>query len=60
MIVRWPGKVKAKTIAEQYVIIDDFMPTILEIAGIQNPKLVQKMDGKSFLPLLNNPKLMSA
>ncbi len=57
MIVRWPGKVKAKTIAEQYVIIDDFMPTILEIAGIQNPKLVQKMDGKSFLPLLNNPKL---
>ncbi|WP_025765295.1 sulfatase [Dyadobacter tibetensis] len=55
MLVRWPEKVKAKSVANQYVIIEDFMPTILEVAGIKNPSLPQKMDGKSFLPILEKP-----
>ncbi len=56
MIVRWTGKIKPNTVTDQYVIVDDFMPTILDIAGIKKAKLIQKMDGKSFLSLLTNPK----
>jgi arylsulfatase A-like enzyme len=55
MLVRWPGVVKPQTVADQYVIVDDFFPTILEIAGVKNPKLVQKTDGQSFVPILRNP-----
>ena len=43
--------------AGQYVIIEDFFPSILEIAGIKNPVLVQQPDGKSFVPLLKNSSL---
>ena len=57
MLVRWPGVVKPNTTADQYVIIEDFFPTILDMAGIKNPKLIQKIDGQSFLPLLKNPAL---
>lgn len=57
MLVRWPGVVKPQTTADQYVIIEDFFPTILEIAGVKSPKLIQKTDGKSFMPVLKNPAL---
>ncbi|CAG4989963.1 Arylsulfatase [Dyadobacter sp. CECT 9275] len=57
MLVRWPGVVKPNTVAEQYVIIEDFFPSVLEMAGIKNPVLVQRPDGKSFVPLLKNPSL---
>ncbi|GAB3247208.1 sulfatase [Larkinella harenae] len=56
MLVRWPGVVKPGGVAEQYVIVEDFFPTILEMAGVQKPLTVQTIDGKSFLPLLKNPK----
>ena len=52
MIVKWPKVVKPSTVAKQYVIIEDFFPTILEMAGIKNYKTVQTVDGKSFLPIL--------
>jgi arylsulfatase A-like enzyme len=55
MLVRWPGVVKPNSVTDQYVIIEDFFPTILDIAGVKNPKLVQSVDGQSFLPLLQNP-----
>lgn len=57
MLVRWPGVVKPKSVADQYVIIEDFFPTILEIAGVKSPELIQQIDGKSFLPILKNPSL---
>lgn len=52
MIVSWPGKVKPQTQCDKYVIIEDFYPTILEMAGIRNYKTVQEIDGRSFVPLL--------
>lgn len=52
MIVKWPGVVKPATTANQYVIIEDFFPTILEMAGIKNYKTIQELDGKSLLPIL--------
>jgi arylsulfatase A-like enzyme len=52
MIVKWPGKVIAGTKCNDYIIIEDFFPTILEMAKIKNYKTVQKVDGKSFIPML--------
>ena len=55
MIVKWPGVVRPNTVAKQYLIIEDFFPTILQIAGVKNFKTVQTIDGRSFVPILNNP-----
>lgn len=57
MLVKWPGVTKPGMVAKQYVIIEDFFPTILEMASIKNYKVVQQVDGKSFVPLLKNPLL---
>ncbi len=52
MIVKWAGKVEAKTRCDNYLIIEDFYPTILEMAGINDYKTPQTIDGKSFIPML--------
>lgn len=52
MIVRWPGVVKPGSKCDKYLIIEDFYPTILEMAGIRGYKTVQPIDGVSFMPLL--------
>ena len=52
MIVKWPGVVKPASQTAQYLIIEDFFPTLLDIAGIQKAPMVQQADGISFLPLL--------
>ena len=57
MIVKWPEFAKANTSNNQYVIAEDFFPSILEMAGISNTKTIQRVDGKSFVPLLKNNKL---
>lgn len=56
MIVSVPGMTKGGTTNDNPVIIEDFFPTILEMAKIKNYKTVQSVDGKSFYPLLENPK----
>jgi len=52
MIVRWPGHVRAGTKCNKYVMIEDFYPTILDMAGTDYDKVPQIVDGRSFLPLL--------
>ncbi len=52
MIVKWPGKVKAGTRNNQYTIIEDHFPTLLEMAQVKNYKTKQPVDGKSFIPML--------
>ena len=52
MLVKWPGKVRPESVCHDYVIIEDFFPTILEMAGIQNANTIQSVDGMSFVPLL--------
>ncbi|WP_316838652.1 sulfatase [Pedobacter gandavensis] len=54
MIVKWPGVVKPATTVNQYVIIEDFFPTVLEMAGIKQYKTIQELDGKSMVPMLKN------
>lgn len=52
MIVSWPGKVQPETKCDKYLLIEDFFPTILEMAGVKQYKTVQPVDGISFMPLL--------
>ncbi len=52
MIVKWPGVAKPATKTSDYLIIEDFYPTILEMAGIKNYTTVQHVDGISFVPEL--------
>jgi arylsulfatase A-like enzyme len=52
MIVKWPGIVKPESVCDDYLIIEDFFPSILEIAGVRDYKTVQTVDGKSFVPML--------
>lgn len=53
MIGYWPGVTEPNTLCSQSVIIEDFFPTILEMAGVVNPKQIGGViDGRSFVPLL--------
>lgn len=51
LIVRWPGKVAAGTVREDPVILTDFYPTLLEVAGLKTRKHYPG-DGQSLLPVL--------
>lgn len=52
MIVKWPGVTQAGTSCNEPLIIEDFFPAILEIAGVKDYKTVQQVDGVSFVPFL--------
>ena len=52
MIVSWPGVTKGGSRCAVPVVIDDFFPTLLDIAGCRNAKVPQKLDGLSLVPLL--------
>lgn len=53
MIVKWPGVTRPGSVTSDPVIIEDFFPTILEIAGADwRGKTVQKVDGLSLAPIL--------
>ncbi len=57
MIAYWPGVTRPDSVCSQPVIIEDFFPTILELAGVTH---VQQgggvVDGRSFVPLLRGEK----
>ncbi|MCK0190915.1 sulfatase [Arenibacter sp. F20364] len=53
MLVKWPGKIAPNTVTDQQVIIEDFYPTILEMAGVENYETIQQVDGISFVPVLS-------
>lgn len=50
MIVHWPGVTKAGSVCDEYLIIEDYFPTILELAEADAAE--QRVDGLSFAPLL--------
>ncbi|WP_329905031.1 sulfatase [Porphyromonas pogonae] len=52
MIVKWPGHVRPATRCSTYLLIEDFFPTILDIAQVKDRKTKQKIDGVSFMPRL--------
>lgn len=57
MIIRWNGVTKPGSVNPQYMIMEDFYPTILEWAGIKKYKTVQTVDGRSLVPFLKQPDL---
>ena len=52
-VIRWPGAVQPGTKLEALTASIDYMPTILEIAGIPIP---EDIDGTSLCPLLTGQK----
>ena len=57
MLVKWPEITKPESISAHQVIIEDFYPTILEMAGIDSLETVQKVDGQSFTEILKGETL---
>ncbi len=55
MIVKWPEITAPKSINQHPVIIEDFFPTILEMANIDSQHIIQETDGQSFVRYLKNP-----
>ncbi|MEO5803836.1 MAG: arylsulfatase [Verrucomicrobiota bacterium] len=53
MIVRWPGKIKAKSVSDHICAFWDFLPTAAALAGAESPKGI---DGISFVPTLLGTK----
>ena len=52
MIVYWPGVTESGTVNSSPVIIVDFYPTLLAMAGIRDYTTVQQIDGQDFTPAL--------
>lgn len=52
MVVYWKGKISAGVRLNTPVMAHDLYPTILEMAGIDSYKSVQKIDGQSIVRLL--------
>ncbi len=56
MIAKWPGVTPANSVNANPVVIEDFFPTILDLAGVTMPETLQTIDGLSFMPLLKDNK----
>ncbi|MDT7827801.1 sulfatase [Pricia sp. S334] len=56
MLVKWPGQTKPGSSSSYPVIIEDFYPTILNMAGIDSIHAIQTVDGKSFIAALTGEK----
>ena len=52
LIVKWPGRIGPQTKSDEFVIIEDFFPSIIEMAQVENYTTLQPIDGKSFVKLL--------
>ncbi len=52
MLVKWPGVTAPGSVCEDYLIIEDFFPTVLDMAGLTAYETIQQVDGQSFAPLL--------
>jgi arylsulfatase A-like enzyme len=55
MMVRWPGVTTAGSSCSQPVVIQDFFPTILDMAGIRQYNTIQTVDGRTMLPYFQKP-----
>lgn len=51
-ILSYPGKLPKQAVRDQAITAMDWYPTILELAGIESPKL--KLDGRSLLRLIKD------
>ncbi len=54
LIMRWKGKIPAKTRSNAMVQNIDYAPTLLEVTGTNTPENTRTMEGTSMVPLFNN------
>lgn len=54
LIIKWKNQVQSNIVNRNYVIIHDFVPTIMALIGDND--LPDNIDGKSFLKTLYNPE----
>ena len=59
MVVRWPGVTRPGTSSDYCVIVEDFFPTLLQMARLRKVRTVQTVSGISFVPALKNPQLFN-
>ena len=52
MIIRWPGVTAPGSKCNNYIIIEDFFPSILEMAEVTDYNTLSPIDGRSFVPLI--------
>ncbi len=57
MIVSWPGVAEAGSRSDTPFIIEDFFPSIIELAGGDKKALPKTVDGRSFVPELRGEKM---
>ncbi|MEN2283515.1 sulfatase-like hydrolase/transferase [Algoriphagus sp. SE2] len=55
LVVKWDNKIAPGTQSDDLIDFSDFLPTIIEVAGVQAPKSLP-LDGVSFLPQLLGKK----
>lgn len=55
MIVYWNGVAAPGSTNDQYVMIEDFFPSILEMAQVKEWNVPQTVDGQSFVPMIEHP-----
>ena len=60
MMCYWPGKTAAGVRVNTPIMPEDLFPTILEMAGVRNPQVVQKIDGESLVKLVTAGSRMTA
>ena len=53
LAIRWPGKIKAGRVVEDFVSLQDLAPTFMEIAGVKPPAA---MTGRNLLKILTSEK----
>ncbi len=60
MLVKWPGITKAASVCSDAVIIEDFFPSVLKMAGVELPQQIGGViDGRSFVSQLRGKKGLS-
>jgi arylsulfatase A-like enzyme len=57
MLVKWPSVTKPNSSTDFKVIIEDFFPTILEMAKVDSYNTVQEVDGQSFVNILKGEEV---
>jgi arylsulfatase A-like enzyme len=57
-IISWPGQIRQDEVRDQFAVNTDWMPTLAELCTIQLKN--KNLDGKSLVPVLNNPEEESA
>ena len=55
LLIRWPKGIKQGTEVKQISSVLDLLPTLTEMAGVTD-KPKKKLDGRSLVPLLDEPK----